>query len=119
MTKEVYYEFVTLFNIWLSITFSTFYFRPSPTEAKANEWQPIFEKPQEVVITDGWQTISEKPQEVSTTNEAEEAQEAVPDKFSQNEDPSLWAVPDKFSQNEDPSLWAVPDKFSQNEDPSL
>ncbi|SQG16657.1 exported protein [Streptococcus equi subsp. zooepidemicus] len=89
------------------------------TEAKANEWQPIFEKPQEVVITDGWQTISEKPQEVSTTNEAEEAQEAVPDKFSQNEDPSLWAVPDKFSQNEDPSLWAVPDKFSQNEDPSL
>ncbi|HEL0404161.1 TPA: hypothetical protein TUL14_000582, partial [Streptococcus equi subsp. zooepidemicus] len=56
------------------------------TEAKANEWQPIFEKPQEVVITDGWQTISEKPQEVSTTNEAEEAQEAVPDKFSQNED---------------------------------
>lgn len=92
------------------------------TEAKANEWQPIFEKPQEVVITDGWQTISEKPQEVSTTNEAEEAQEAqeaVPDKFSQNEDPSLWAVPDKFSQNEDPSLWAVPDKFSQNEDPGL
>lgn len=58
------------------------------TEAKANEWQ----------------TISEKPQEVSTTNEAGEAQEAVPDKFSQNEDPSLWAVPDKFSQNENPSL---------------
>ncbi|QTZ28956.1 hypothetical protein [Streptococcus equi] len=78
------------------------------TEAKANEWQTIFEKPQEVVITDGWQTISEKPQEVNTANEwqvsSEEAQEAVPDKFSQNEDPSLWAVPDKFSQNEDPGL---------------
>lgn len=62
------------------------------TEAKANEWQPIFEKPQEVNIANEWQVSSE------------EAQEAVPDKFSQNEDPSLWAVPDKFSQNEDPSL---------------